>query len=673
MVVASLLVLQALATAIGGAIVWRWRQALQAEISALRDDVRALEARAAMPQRQRKRAELGVTEAEPAAAAEPPLERARKRWRLPSRVPAGAPPRGDLAALRSASLAIAGAAPAFGLFFGIAPEFVISTGLFIAAGFVGTALRTGWPHSEWAGLGFSVLWCGFALGLGVSQTAPDVLAFPLATLAAAALVLGRLRYTRPSLAVAGIAAITMLAISWQTTFIGPVGLAFAVTAAAAAVIGAGSLRLEALFIGSFIASLAGLFGLSGQPSAAIWFTPAVALQGALFMAIAMVRVPQRGARGALVAGIAALGALGAALALHVSQHGLASNFAAAGVFVVIGSAFAGIIAMAAQRHERGHSSLKLTLWLLALSALLAFACAIGLAAPAPLAATVASLLALAAVALDRYRPSAAWRASAWLALALTLFHALSSARLLLSEASQWAPLALLAIGVVAPAIVAALAAQFAHRSQRVFTASVAEATAILLALAAGSLGLRLACAGGALLLTPVSFAEAGGHLALWLGFALGLGLRDRHGASALRKAAAQTLGAGAGVATAAVALLWLSDYWAERNATNGLISYEPLGFLLPALAAGAHWVFWRARDRTLQARFAFGLFAATAAGFAVLATLRLDGLSETARALACAGVIGLAIAVNFAPGVTLDSARATPLRRRRRRQLPQQA
>lgn len=665
MLMAAIFVLQLLATAIGGALFWRRHQALRTEVLALREDLRSLEARAAVTLRSRKRAEAGAAEiaAPTIALSEPPLERARKRWRLAPSVADSSPARLDASSLRVAALAIAGAAPAFALFFGVAPAIVIAAGLFVAASLVIAALRHEWPHAGPAGLVFALLWCGFALGLGVGAAAPDVMAPPLAALGGAALLLAHVRHNRISLAIAGVAAVAMLAISWQTSFIGPTGLAFAATAVGAAMIGANSLRLETLFVGAFIASLAGLLGLSGQPSAAIWFTPVVALQGALFLAIAAVRVPQLGARGALIAGVAALSALGSALALHLSQHGLANNIAAAGVFAAIGFAFAGVIAAASQRRDRGPAPLKLTLWVLALSVLLAFAGAIGLAAAPLFAAPTAGLLALAAVVLDRYRPAAAWRACAFLALALALFHAVAAAQQMLAETPLWPPLALLGFGVAAPALAAAFTAHLAHQSERALTAAVAEAAAIVLALAAASLALRLACAGGALMLTPISFAEAGGHLTLWLCAALACGARDRLGAAALRTGAAHVLGASAAIAIAVAGGLWMSDYWSARTPAAGLLSYEPMGFLLPTLAAGAHWIFWRARDRFVQTRIAFGVFAATAAGFATLATLRVEDQSETLRALVCAAIIGLAIAANFAPGIAMG---ATPVKRKRR-------
>jgi hypothetical protein len=121
--------------------------------------------------------------------------------------------------------------------------------------------------------------------------------------------------------------------------------------------------------------------------------------------------------------------------------------------------------------------------------------------------------------------------------------------------------------------------------------------------------------------------------------------------------------------------LWVSDYWTIRAPESlGPLSYTPLGFFLPALAAGAHWIFWRARDGELQARIAFGAGTFMAAGFATLAALGVTSLPETTRALICALVIAAAIALNFAPGVVASAAAAKPLRRRRRRrQLPQQA
>ena len=52
---------------------------------------------------------------------------------------------------------------------------------------------------------------------------------------------------------------------------------------------------------AFAAALAGLFVLSGQASAAIWFTPAAAWAGAVFFGVAAVQTPRLGSRGVAVA------------------------------------------------------------------------------------------------------------------------------------------------------------------------------------------------------------------------------------------------------------------------------------------------------------------------------------------------------------------------------------
>jgi peptidoglycan/LPS O-acetylase OafA/YrhL len=141
----------------------------------------------------------------------------------------------------------------------------------------------------------------------------------------------------------------------------------------------------------------------------------------------------------------------------------------------------------------------------------------------------------------------------------------------------------------------------------------------------------------------------------------------------LRFVFAHLLGASALAAMCAASLLWMTSHWTQRAPEGaGLLSYAPLGFLLPAFAAGAHWLFWRARNRDLQVRIAFGAGVFMLAGFATLATLGVAALSETTRALICALVIATAVALNFVPGVAEAAARPTA-RRRRRRQLPQQA
>jgi hypothetical protein len=675
MALAALLLLQTLATALAAAYFWRQHNRLRSELNALRESVTALQTNAALAQRAaQKRAEPGSVTGLPTAIvapAEAPLDRARKRWRLPTQTPSSNEPLA--AAVRGALLAVAGAAPAFCLFFGIGADIAISSALFIAAALLLTGLRPGWELAAPASLAFALIWCGLAWALGSDGI---VIAAPLAALGFTGLAHARLGSDWIGAAVAGAAVCTALALAWQTTFIGAPGLSFALVVVGAAIVGASSLRLDALLIGAFGMSLLGLFAMSGHESAAIWFTPVVALHGALFLAIAAVRAPQLGARGALIAGLAMLSVLGAAVALNVSQHGLANDIAAAGVFAAAAAAFAGIIALAATRRDRGLAALKLTLWILALAVFVGLACATALAAPAPTAAVATALTALAAIALDRRYPSAAWRAGAVGGLALTLVHAYAAAQLLLGEAPHWSAFILLALGIGLPGVIAGATAYVSHQTKAVFTASVAEATALLLCVASANLMLRTIFSNGAMLLTPIGFVEAGAHATIWLLVALACAARAQRGASTTRMIAAHFLGVGALVAMGVSGALWMSDHWTDRaSGVAGVLSYAPLGFLMPALAAGAHWIFWRARDSELQARVAFGAGAFTAAGFATLAVLGMELLSETARALICALVIAAAIAMNFAPGVAAPSDRAKPTlrRRRRRRQLPQQA
>src|SRR5690606_23968098 len=157
----------------------------------------------------------------------------------------------------------------------------------------------------------------------------------------------------PGAAMAVAMSAATLALGGMIGMASPAGLGFAAIVAAAAVIGALSLRLESIHLAAFGAALLGLFVLSGQPSAAIWFTPAAAWTGALFLGVAAVRVPQLGARGVAIAGTGALTPLTALAGLYDAQHGLADPYAAAGAFLALAILLGAIIAAAATRRERG--------------------------------------------------------------------------------------------------------------------------------------------------------------------------------------------------------------------------------------------------------------------------------------------------------------------------------
>src|SRR5262249_39839369 len=160
------------------------------------------------------------------------------------------------------------------------------------------------------------------------------------------------------------------------------------------IVGAVSLRSEPLHLAGFAATLIGLFVLSGQPSAAIWFTPVTAWAGALFFGVAAVRTPYLGARGMTLAATGALAPLLGIAALYDSHQGLADARAAGAAFIVLALMLGGLIAAAAQRQHRGVAALKMTLWVLAAAAFAAAVAGSLLAFPAPFAASALAAISL---------------------------------------------------------------------------------------------------------------------------------------------------------------------------------------------------------------------------------------------------------------------------------------
>ena len=165
-----------------------------------------------------------------------------------------------------------------------------------------------------------------------------------------------------------------LALGSQIGMIGAPGVAFAAIVSCAAIAGALNIKLEPIHLAAFGATLIGLFVMSGQDTAAVWFTPITAWAGALFLGIASVRVPKIGARGAALAATGVIAPMAAIAALYGAQQGLADPHAAAAAFAVLACVFVAIIAAAARWRERGLSALKLTLWVLGAGSLIA-ACA----------------------------------------------------------------------------------------------------------------------------------------------------------------------------------------------------------------------------------------------------------------------------------------------------------
>jgi hypothetical protein len=411
-----------------------------------------------------------------------------------------------------------------------------------------------------------------------------------------------------------------------------------------------SLRLEGVYLASFGAALLGLFVLSGQDAAAIWFTPAAAWSGALYIAIAFIRAPQLGPRAAAIAGVGALAPYAAIAALYGAQHGLADRLAAAGAFATLSALLSAVIALSASRDARGLEGMRLTLWILALGAFTALASAIVLAAPPPLAVPAFAAIALGLTYLNTRFESGVWRAFASLsALAAGIF-ALLAARLLLSEASDWPAWSVILTGFAASAAIAGAAAWLAPRTS--FTAGLLEALTLLLIAVGASLVLRVAYSGGALLLQPVGFAEAGAHCAAWLAISLAAAARAKRGVGRVRIGAAVLLALLAFLVSGAAAALLMTEYWtAQAASAPSLWTRQTIGFALPALLFWAHWAFWRGRGAELRARTALGAAALLTAAFVAFETLQAAVLPDWVGGLVGALAFALAAGVNFAPGV----------------------
>lgn len=653
-----LLLGQAIVFALGAAIFWRRHKALRDEVASLTRTVAALEARAAAAAttRRARRAEPGVVTpmTDHAASSSPthldtPLARAGRAWAK------HAPPEKTAVSdrnLRPMYLAVAALTPALSVFFGVDLSLAICVGLAVAAIMLLIALRPGWRDAAWAGVAGAALWCALGIGLNEAVLAPIAFAVPAGAIGIAGINYAYKRDLLPGAVAALIAAIAALALAGDNGIVGAGGVAYGIIVAAAALFGAANLRLEPLHIASFGAALAGLLILSGQDLAAIWFTPIATWTGALFLGIAVIRVPQLGARGMSLASVGALAPLAMIAALYNAGHGLVEPWAAAAAFGGLALMIAGVIAAAAARRANGIAQLGATLWVLALGGFIAVASAISLALPPPFAAIASALLALAATGADQRWPAAAWRACICLASALAAFHALSSASLALNEAPGWSPWALAGLGLATPALIAAAAAHFAERRQRTLAAGMLETFAIGAFVLAANLALRIASTDGALLLIPVGFAEACGHASIWLCASLALSSRDRFGARHVRAAAAIALGIWGAFVVILSASLLLTPYWMARgDGALAILARHDLGLLLPSLALLGLWTYWRNRQAPLRARGALASGTVLLAGAITIALTNMRDTPDWLPLLGGGAAFAAAIGANFAPNV----------------------
>lgn len=645
----ALLAIQTAGALAAGVWLWRRQERLAAEIGELRAALAAKVGRTAKTARAARGATAEVIPL--AVGAEIAVDAASTRvWTSPAST-RPTPPTISAETARGLALGILAIAPALGFAFNASVAAIVACGLAVGAAMMAIAHRPMWRAAAWAGVATAGAWALIGFAIRSAHADPASYSICLAIAALIGLFHAHQHRVTPGVTMALIMTIAALTLGTQIGMVSAAGVAFGVIVAASAVTGAMSLRLESLFLCAFGATLIGLFVLSGQDSAAIWFTPATAWAGAVFFAIAAVRVPQIGARGVAIAGVGVLAPMAAIAALYFSQHGLADRFAAAGGFAVLAALLAGLIAAAALRRQRGLDALKVTLWVLALGAFIAFSAAVTIALPAAIAASAFALAALALTAIDLGMPARAWRAFACFSSLMALAMALVTAQILLAETSIWPPLALIACGVAAPAAILGGAAFAARRREANLSAGFLEAAVILLGIAAANLAVRLLYANGATLLEPISFAEAGAHVAIWLAAALVVRDRARFGARRVRIAAANTLLSAAFGAMLAAAILWMTPYWSTRHAALPVVSRDTLGFLLPGLLFLAHLPLWRSRGAAAQTRLVLGAGALLLAAFVTVEVTRNDGDADWLGAVVGALSFAAAIGVNFVPGI----------------------
>ncbi|MEQ1489841.1 MAG: hypothetical protein ABL932_04765, partial [Terricaulis sp.] len=537
----ALLAIQTAVALAAGFWFWRRLERQQAEIADLRE---------ALTLRGAKRAKVAGARGASAEVIplvstdveEAPAERAQRTWNLPAAPTVTLPTAGvSVETARGLTLGILAIAPALGFAFNASTATIVACGLAIGAAMMAIAHRPMWRAAAWAAVATSGAWALIGFALGSASADPASYSICVALAAVTGLAHAHLHRVSTGVTMALTMTIAVLALSLQIGMVTAAGIAFGLIIAATAITGALSLRLEGMHFGAFGAALLGLFVLSGQPSAAIWFTPATAWAGAIFFAIAAVRVPQLGARGLALAGTGALAPLAAITALYFSHSGLANRYAAAGGFAVLSLLLIGVIAAAMMRRERGLDGLRATLWVLMAGVFTAFAAAVAMALPSALTAPAFALGALALSAIDLGLPSRGWRAFACLCSIFAVIFAFGASQALLGEASSWPAFALIGSGLAAPAAITGAAAWAATRREARYSAGFLEGATIVLAVAAANLAVRVIYAGGAVMLEPISFAELGAHVGVWLAAALLLRMRARHGARRIRIAFANTM------------------------------------------------------------------------------------------------------------------------------------
>ncbi|MEQ1616736.1 MAG: hypothetical protein ABL883_00145 [Terricaulis sp.] len=538
-----------------------------------------------------------------------------------------------------------GGAPGCAIFFGAEPAIAVICGIAVGALALLAALRPAFRILAWGGAVCSATWALAGMLTGAAQADPVIFSTVAAAAGFAGLVFAVFDRPGPGAAMMLAMGAPCLVLAAQLGMIGAPGGAFGALVVGAAISGASRLRLEVLHIGAFVAALGGLYVLSGQAAAALWFTPIATWAGALFLAVAVVRAPQLGPRGITIAGTGALAPLASIAVLHGVGQGLSDPAAASGALFSLAVILAGIAWLAAERREGNFASLKLAAWVLSAgigSAL--FAAIWVIASPTP--AVMLLMFASAAMAILNTRfPSAHWRVGAVLfGLAACAYAWICGAGVLGEGLPGWPTLA---TALALPATLALGASQAFGRNHPV-SGAIMDLLGSALGLAALHIGARLVLSGGAPMSYEFGIEELSAQTCIWLAAALVLGATDRNVVRTALSRLFAALGLGAAVCLGGA---WLIAYLDAPTETLG--RFNALIFAAPAVLLGAHWLIWRRKHSPLLARASLGAGAVlAAAGFSaeVLRARVGASLDDWVGVAGAATAFSLALAVNFAPG-----------------------
>ncbi len=486
-------------------------------------------------------------------------------------------------------------APALVLLLGAPSAAVGATALALALAGVVLSLRQDWPLLIWVVALGTAGWTLWSLVEGAAMQTPLLASGAFVLVAAAALIYARITHS----AGAGVVLCATMAaaaytLALQSESVGGLAALGAIIVLAA-LVGASLAALELIHVGACLAACAGLFLLGGREDAVIWFAPACAWIGALFLGVSAVRAPVLKSRGTVVAATGALAPIFAALVLHAAGRELAAPWEVALALAAIAAALAGLLVLAA-RSAGSLSALGWAAFPLGFGALAAAVLAILTALPLPFAAAALGVLAAGLALINAKWPLPLWRLDAALAALAGAAASAGAFGVFALSDRDLSALAVIICGAVIPALGAYVAAR-ALAANAPFSAMGFEAAALAGGTAAISGLIRLAYAPTPS--APLDFAEAGLHAAAWLTLALLVWLYAAKGAWLVRQWGATLLSAAALCVLLGGPLSVLNPWWGSvRDPAIGwpLANLLALGFLLPALAAWTHWAVWRPRD-----------------------------------------------------------------------------